>query len=248
MNPHETRRVIPFGVALLFFVFNPGCATKKYVQSNVQPLEVHLGKVEEKATTNTNDIRDLDRKTESGIATAQSKAEEAARSASTADLDAKSANALAQKGVDQALQVKQDLANADNFQPTTTETILFGFNRANLTDKDKQTLDQLADTVQTLKHYVIQVQGFTDTTGPKQYNLDLSQRRAEAVIRYLTLEKKIPLVRIYMAGYGEASPVAPNDSRKGREENRRVAITVMVAQMTATANNEQTTSSAALAK
>ena len=82
-----------------------------------------------------------------------------------------------------------------------------------------------------MKHYVIQIQGYTDKTGSKEYNLQLSQKRANAVIRYLTTNGKIPLVRIYSMGYGESDPAAPNATRKGRELNRRVDLTVMVPQM-----------------
>jgi len=247
----ETRSgVLRAAAVLLIPLIGAGCATKKFVRNDVHdavaPLETRLGKVDEKTTDNTNQIHELDQKTERAIAEVQGKAEQAQRDATKAGQDAQNASQLAQKGIDQALQVKEELANADKFQPLTTESILFRFNRSDLTDQAKQSLDQLAEKVKTLPHYMIQVQGFTDTTGPAQYNLELSHHRADAVVRYLTLEHKIPLVRIAELGYGEASPVAPNKTRKDREQNRRAEVTVMVPQTVAGTQPSASPAAAAL--
>jgi len=123
------------------------------------------------------------------------------------------------------------LENIDNFQPVKSETVLFRLNRADLTVEDKSKLDQLAEGVTPLKHYVVEVQGYTDKTGSKEYNLELSRRRADTVVRYLTEVHNIPLVKIHMLGYGEDSPAQPNHTREGRKENRRVDIKVLAPQM-----------------
>jgi outer membrane protein OmpA-like peptidoglycan-associated protein len=126
--------------------------------------------------------------------------------------------------------VKQEVENADNFQSVRKATILFGFNQSKLTSEDTETLDSLAQTVSGMKHYVLEVRGFTDNVGPKPYNLALSRRRADAVVRYLTLDKQIPLVRVYVAGYGEENPAAPNNTHDGREQNRRVDVSILAPQ------------------
>ena len=236
------RRYLTISVALLLPLLSVGCATKKYVANIVHPLETRLGKVDQKTTENSNDIRELDQKTEKGIADAQNSADKAAQAANKADQDAQSANQLAQKGVDQSQQVKEDLNRIDQYKPVTAESVLFAFNRSTLTDEDKQKLDELSGKIQAMQHYVIQVQGYTDSTGPEQYNLELSQRRADAVVRYLTLEHKIPLVKIYKLGYGEDNPAAPNKTRQGREENRRVVVTLMAPPMMAGAQTASTPS------
>ncbi len=230
MEDARNRTLSILSLALLLPLFGVGCATKKFVRNTVAPMETHLGTLDQKTTQNANDIRQVDSKAEKGISEASNKADQANQAASKADQDAQDANQLAQKGLDQAQQVKQDLANIDKFQPLTTQTVLFKFNRAELTDDDKKTLDEVANKIQSLAHYMITVQGFTDTTGPKQYNLELSQRRADAVVRYLTLERKIPLVRISKLGYGEEAPTTPNNTRKGREGNRRAEVTVLTPQ------------------
>jgi OmpA-OmpF porin, OOP family len=208
-----------------------GCATKKFVRNTVHPLEARLGHVEKKTTDNSQQITDVDRKAETGIADAANRADQASKQASDAQTQASHAQQTADKGLTQANVALEDVQNVDNFKPDKTMTVLFGFNHSNLTSEDKQKLDDLASTIQSMKHYVIEVQGYTDSTGPARYNLELSHRRAQSVVRYLTLDQKVPLVRIYLLGYGEDSPAAPNKTRAGRKENRRVEITLMTPQM-----------------
>ena len=75
---------------------------------------------------------------------------------------------------------------------------------------------------------MIEVQGYTDNTGDEQYNIGLSQRRAEAVERYL-VSKNIPLFRVSIVGLGKDKPVADNKTRDGRAQNRRVEVRVLKA-------------------
>jgi outer membrane protein OmpA-like peptidoglycan-associated protein len=77
-----------------------------------------------------------------------------------------------------------------------------------------------------MKHYFIGVQGFTDSTGASAANIELSRRRAAAVVRYLTLDRKVPLFRVNTIGYGKESPAADNKTRDGRKQNRRVEVTL----------------------
>jgi OOP family OmpA-OmpF porin len=85
-------------------------------------------------------------------------------------------------------------------------------------------LDAFAAKVVPMKHYLIEVQGFTDSTGAPAANIELSRRRAAAVVRYLTLDGKIPLFRVNTIGYGKASPAVDNKTRDGRKQNRRVEV------------------------
>ncbi|HLW79276.1 MAG TPA: OmpA family protein [Terriglobia bacterium] len=231
-------RVLALGVTALLVVLGPACATKKWVQTQVvPPLDTKIQGVDKKTDANGQRITDVDQKAESGISTAQAKADSADRNASKADEHAGEAQTLAQRGVDQATQVGKDLDNIDNFQPVKSETVLFRINHSDLTVEDKSKLDDLAQSVTPIKHYAVEVQGYTDKTGAKNYNLELSRRRADAVVRYLTEVHNIPLVKIHMLGYGPDSPAQPNDTREGRKQNRRVDIKVLVPQMTAQNSN-----------
>ena len=246
----NSRTMMAVGTVLLLVLLTAGCATKKFVRQNVSNLETKIGgvdkKVDEKTTENATRITDLDRKTEAGIADAQKKAEDAGQQAGKAETDAQGANTLAQKGVDQANKVQDQLENADNFQPVKSERVLFKFNHADLTTEDKEQLDTLAQSVAAMKHYVIEVTGHTDKVGDPEYNLELSRRRADTVVRYLTENGKVPLVRIRNLGYGKDMPAGDNKSREGRKQNRRVEVKVMAPPMTAQASATQASTSAAV--
>ena len=228
MKKLSAGSALAVGTMVLMALAMSACATKKYVQTSIQPLETKLTTVDQKTAANAQSIKDTDSKAEAGIADAASKADAADQHAGQVGQVAQTAQQTAQKGVEQATLAQHEVDNADNFQPVKSATVLFKLNRSSLTDSDKEQLDELAQSVSPMKHYVIQIQGFTDKTGPKQYNLGLSKRRADAVVRYLSLNHNIPLVKIYEMGYGNADPTAPNNTRKGREQNRRVDVKVMV--------------------
>lgn len=254
MNSRRSLRIAAVVVGPLMLLLFSGCvATRKFVRNTTGPLETRLDKVDrkvdKKTSQNAEAIKNLDEKTETGISEAQNSADKADQAAGKANQRAEAANQLAQKGLSTANQAQETANNIDNYKPSQRATILFAFNRASLTPADVQRLNQLINTVSSLKHYVLQIQGYTDKTGPRQYNLELSRKRANTVIRYLTTDGKIPLVRIYSMGYGESDPVAPNSTLSGRKLNRRVDITVMVPQIptvqNAQSNNPVGTSSSA---
>jgi OmpA-OmpF porin, OOP family len=233
-GPKSFQMFVSLGLGALI-IGTAGCATKKYVrnsvQESVQPLQVGLKNTDEKTDANAQQIRSVDRRAEAGIADAQNAASQANEAANKADQHAQAARQLAQQGVDAAGKAQETATNLDNYEPSRRATVLFGLNKSTLTTDDKQSLDQLIQSVKPLKHYVIQVQGYTDRTGPQQYNVQLSARRADAVVRYLSLTGNIPLVKIYSLGYGKAAPAAPNNTRAGRAKNRRVDVVVLVPQI-----------------
>lgn len=247
MEDRKASIVAGLAGVIALSLITPGCATKKYVSNRLDPLEERLGKLDEKTSANDARITEVDQKSERGIAEAKDQASDAAGQATQAGERAQAANQLAQKGLSEAEQVRQDLQNIQNFEPLKTATILFEFDRSNLTDEYKQQLDGLAKTIAQQNRYLIEVQGYTDAVGSDAYNLELSRRRAETVVRYLTMVHKIPLVRIFTLGYGEESPTAQNRTREGRAQNRRVEVRMLVpkqlpAQAASTPSNAETAS------
>ena len=75
---------------------------------------------------------------------------------------------------------------------------------------------------------IVVLEGRTDSTGDSEYNIRLGERRVEAVRRYLTVDKEIPVYRIHEVSFGAAKPIASNDSRDGREKNRAVTVSVLL--------------------
>ena len=90
----------------------------------------------------------------------------------------------------------------------------------------RQVLDQVAAQAQGLNLETVIAVGHTDSIGTEQYNMGLSQRRANTVKEYL-VSKGIPANRIYAEGKGESDPIASNATREGRAQNRRVEIEIV---------------------
>ena len=113
--------------------------------------------------------------------------------------------------------------------PQTTTSVTFKVNSAMLSPDEKTKLDDIATKALNTKGYVIEVAGFTDSTGGIQKNKILSQHRADAVIQYLVENHQIPLRRIITPyGYGKLNPIADNSTREGRAQNRRVEVKLLV--------------------
>jgi peptidoglycan-associated lipoprotein len=115
------------------------------------------------------------------------------------------------------------------FQQTFGEDrIRFKSDKYELDDTAKQALDEFAGKVKGLTdQYFIEIQGHTDDTGISKYNEDLGQRRADSVRRYLSRQHGLQLNRMSTISYGDTLPVAPNKTRAGRSQNRRVVIVVL---------------------
>ncbi|HXQ73791.1 MAG TPA: OmpA family protein [Pyrinomonadaceae bacterium] len=148
------------------------------------------------------------------------------------------AQAAADAAAESAKKAQQtaDYANnringLDDFDPIKTITVQFATGSSKLGPKAKSTIDEAAVWVKTqnTKGWVMAVIGYADSTGSSQRNIDLSERRANAVIYYIVNKYKMPLNRLVQPfGYGQLEPVAENKTKAGRAKNRRVEIRLMV--------------------
>jgi OOP family OmpA-OmpF porin len=121
----------------------------------------------------------------------------------------------------------------DDYLLTESATVLFGFDSVSISEDEQRKLDRVAETLNENIPYSVEIQGFTDGTGRPGYNLALSQKRADAVARYLTAEHKVPLRRIHILGMGSAEPTADNSTTDGRKLNRRVEVRLYVQKVVA---------------
>jgi outer membrane protein OmpA-like peptidoglycan-associated protein len=225
-----------------------GCATKKFVREEVGKSEAKLGadvgRVEgavSQERTRTTTLTEQLGQTKVAVEQADGKASEATNLA-------KGAQARADEGVTKAgqAQTRADEAHASAAQanakadetgarltrlwanrnkrvPGETVAILFRFDRADLDDRGQTSLLELAKQLQENPNLVVELEGYTDSVGDGGYNIQLSQRRAEAVRRFL-VEKGVELHRIQSIGLGDVKPSADNTTPKGREQNRRVMV------------------------
>ncbi len=155
--------------------------------------------------------------------------DELAAVANTAKGGARAAQETADQAVAGVNATNERISALDDYVPQTVLAVNFRTGSAVLSADSKAKLDELATKALNSKGYVLEVSGFTDTTGSIARNRALSQRRADTVIRYLVENHQIPLRRIVTPyGFGETNPVAENNSRAGRAENRRVEVKLLV--------------------
>jgi outer membrane protein OmpA-like peptidoglycan-associated protein len=220
-----------------------GCATKKYVRNTTAPVQAKVDQIGEQTNQNSrsiedteNQVKSVDEKAQSGISAAQERASIADQHATTADQHAgeamNRANQAAQ-GADQANRgldnLRQVVSNIDDYKLQSSVSVPFNFNQSTLTADAKQNLDKLADDLKSVRRFFVAVEGYTDRTGTKQYNEDLSRRRADSVVAYLVAKHDIPIARIHMVGLGTERPIDEGHNRAARAKNRRVDITIFSA-------------------
>lgn len=114
----------------------------------------------------------------------------------------------------------------DNITLNMPGNITFATNSADLNASFYEVLNSVAVVVNEFNQTVIEVAGHTDSTGTDQYNQQLSERRASAVAAYLGT-RSVRTDRVITVGMGEARPVATNDTEQGRQQNRRVELTLV---------------------
>jgi len=148
-----------------------------------------------------------------------------------AQASADAAAEAAKKAQSTADYANNRINGLDDFDSIKTITVYFNTNSSSLGPKAKATIDEAAAWVRTqnTKGWVMAVIGYADTTGNSQRNIDLSERRANAVIYYIVSKYKMPLNRLVQPfGYGQLEPVAENKTKEGRAKNRRVEIRLMI--------------------
>src|SRR6266403_2025886 len=225
-----------------------GCSTKNYVRQQTTPLINKTNELDDLTAKNSKDIKDVDQRAQAGIQGVQARTAEVDQKAMAAGSEADKAQ-VAANGASQRVDVLTNaVVNLDNYRPVVETAVHFGFNKDNLTKDAREAIDQLAASVATTKGYIITVEGATDSVGTSEYNYDLSQRRANAVIQYLAAEKSVPAYKIYLIGLGKDKPVETNKTADGRAKNRRVDIRLMTntgAGTTTPAQTPSTTTGAA---
>ena len=103
--------------------------------------------------------------------------------------------------------------------------ITFSFDDATLNPSFKPTLDKLAKTMLDYNQNTVTIAGHTDSRGAANYNKNLSVQRANSVYNYL-MQRGVPSNRMNVVGYGQSQPIADNSTDYGRQQNRRVELTI----------------------
>ena len=200
------------------------CATKKMVRTQVgevngkvETLSKSVEETQERTRANEGRISEVDQKAQA----AGQRADQAGRRADEARAAADAVNARA----DAIERASKRLV----YEVTLSEDKGgFKFGKAVMPDEAKADIDQLVQQLKaTPNGAYIEIEGHTDSTGTKEGNYKLGLERAEAVKRYLYEQHQVPLHKISVISYGEEKPIAPNKTKAGRAQNRRVVIKVL---------------------
>jgi outer membrane protein OmpA-like peptidoglycan-associated protein len=221
-----------FLIAVPIAVFAIGgstaCATKKFVRTSV-------GEVNDKVDSQGRAIEETQertRKNEGRINEVDQKAQAAAQSAQAANSAAASAHSAAE-AVGADANAKFDTIDKTN-KRLVYEVVLsedqgnFKFGKTVLPDEAKAKIDEMVSQLkQDPKNVYLEIAGYTDNVGDKTTNQKIGLERAESVKRYLYEQYQIPLHKMNVISYGMENPVAPNKTKAGRAQNRRVVIKVL---------------------
>src|SRR5438094_2747148 len=192
--------------------------TARAVESRANPLE-------ERATASEGRLTEVEQNAQK----MSGQIDELAAVSNAARGGAKAAQATADAAVAGVNATNDRISALDDYTPMENTAVNFRTGSAVLLPDAKAKLDEIATKALNAKGYVLEVTGFADSTGGTEMNRRLSQRRADAVIRYLVENHQIPLRRIVTPyGFGETNPVADNKTREGRTQNRRVEVKVLV--------------------
>lgn len=211
----------------LVLMLTIGCSSKNYVRSQTAPLIQQTNELDTKTAADHRSIVDTDERAQKGIAGAMDAAGTADQHATTASQSADAAGHSAQEAYNRVDSLSGVVANLDNYKPLADVSVTFGFDKAVLTAEDRKQLDTLAGSLSSARGYILEVTGGTDSTGDANYNYQLSQRRADAVVNYLASKYNIPPHKFYLVGIGKDQQVASDRTASGRAQNRRVQIKLM---------------------
>lgn len=193
------------------------CATKGFVNTQVGEVNTKVDSLgrsveetQERTRANEGRIEEVDQK----AAAAGTAANEAREAASSAHSRLETIDAASKRLVYE-VTISEDKGN-------------FGSNRFEIPEEARAEIDELVAQLKANPNGAwIEIEGHTDATGSETYNLQLGQKRAEQVKRYLYEEHQVPLHKMNVISFGEEKPIAPNNTRDGRAQNRRVVIKVL---------------------
>ena len=207
------------------------CATKKFVRTSVSDVNDKVDSLgrsveatQERTRQNEGRISDVDQKAQAAAQAASAANDAAGQASNAANLAGTRADAAAGKAdaVDKAsrrLVYEVVLNDAEGN---------FKFGKSDLPEETKAKLDDMMQQLKAdPKGVYIEIEGQTENVGPKEVNDKIGLDRAEAVKRYLYEQHQIPLFKMNVISYGKDKPVAPNKTKAGRAQNRRVVIKVL---------------------
>ena len=232
-----------YGMAALLLIVGTvgvtsGCATRRYVRDRVGESGTELSakmdskdsQLEQSISSNSNQISELSGVTrEHGqqISTLDSGLKATDGKATQAMTVGQNAQTAANEAAGKVRTLDEQFQNRNHYTTISEEAVPFKFGSAKIEKEHTAALDQIAQRLKSDTNAILVLEGRTDNVGDETYNIQLGEKRLDAVIRYLVVEQGVAMQQIFKMSYGEARPVAENNTREGREKNRAVVIKLM---------------------
>ncbi len=225
------KLVIAVPIVVVALGGSTACATKTFVRTSVGDVNA---KVDSQGRA-IEETQERTRKSEGRIGEVDQKAQAAARAAQAANAAAAAANEAAASAASLGNEANTKFDSIDKASKRLVyEVVLsedqgnFTFGKTTLPDDAKLKIDEtVARMKQDPKNIYLEIEGHTDNVGDKATNERIGLARADAVKRYLHEQYQIPLHKMNVISYGKDKPVAPNTTKAGRAQNRRVVIKVL---------------------
>lgn len=235
------------GACLALCLTGASCATKRHVRESIAPVQDAINRARNQVDAlqgqldqNRQRIGGLDRRlatTSEKAAGAGAASGEALETARRAVNTASEAARRADRAGATAQQAQRDLAatnqrinevvtRLDNYRLAFGEKIYFAFSKSGLTKEERSKLDLAVRRLHGMKNYLVEIEGFADSSGDVRANRELSRKRADAVVHYLVVEQGVPLRSIRELGAGSDFPHADNQTPNARKQNRRVDLKI----------------------
>lgn len=185
--------------------------TANMIQAGIKPTQQQLDAAQQDIETNKQGIAANQQATEANQQNIQAQKEALAKQAEE----------------QQALAAR--FGQLGDYDVKGTATVLFAVNSSAINAKGRQDLEALATQAKQINTYMLEVAGYTDSSGNADYNQQLSDKRALAVTNYLKQSCGVPLFRVLApSAMGEADPHASNETAAGQAQNRRVVVKILV--------------------
>ena len=202
-------------LVVVALVFSVGCVTKKVYRKDQETEDQRFKGVESGVEENERRVTDLKTDTDQRIQAVKGTAEKAVEIGSQAMTKAEAAEKAAKGKILWSVTLSDD-------------RVKFSFDQDAIPTEAASELDDLSSKVKSMdKTVYLEIEGHTDNIGSDQYNLDLGEKRAKAVMNYLNEKGGIPLHAMSVISLGESKPVSNNNTASGRAQNRRVVIRVL---------------------
>lgn len=234
------HRTVLLGIAFILAASGGGCASKRFVHQEIRAtadkLSARLDTHDDEIHSNTSQIAELittNKQNSQEIDSVRDETRQAAGKALEANRVADQAQQAADKVSSKVVLLDERFTNRNRFTVLTEKTVFFKFNDSKLSGRQLVDLDEAARLLRENPDTVAVLEGRTDSTGDRDYNVALGQRRLESVAHYLVVDEEVPAYRIFKMSFGSDRPMADNGSRDGRSKNRCAVITILAPQTAA---------------